>query len=189
MAMKSTERARAVRWYGIALLVLGVLSLFLPSLTALAVEVFVAWFLVVSGAMGLVTAWYMRRHGLLRMAVIPFVMLAIGLIFLVRPDIGVRTLAIAIACAFLIQGAVTLAAGLLLRRHLGTGGIALASGAVSILLGLAAFAGWPSNAGWLIGIVVGVNLLCSGTALVAVSGALSRIADASRPTIEHEPRT
>ena len=58
----------------------------------------------------------------------------------------------------------------------GTGGSGWTylSAACSIVLGLLVFSGWPGSAVWLIGLLVGIDLLFYGWALIALRSAVNR---------------
>jgi uncharacterized membrane protein HdeD (DUF308 family) len=56
------------------------------------------------------------------------------------------------------------------RRELsGQWGWMLASGIVDLILAVMIFGGLPSTAAWAIGLLVGINLVFGGTALIAMA--------------------
>ena len=59
-------------------------------------------------------------------------------------------------------------------RGIGGAGWAYLSAACSIVLGLLVFSGWPGTAVWLIGLIVGIDLLFFGWALIALRSAVNR---------------
>jgi len=48
----------------------------------------------------------------------------------------------------------------------------LVSGIADLVLAGLIVAGWPSSAGWALGLIVGVNLLTSGIAIIVVASAV-----------------
>jgi hypothetical protein len=71
---------------------------------------------------------------------------------------------------FLIEGAVSIMYALDHRREFsGRWGWMLASGAVDIVLAILILAGFPGTAAWAIGLLVGINMLMGGIALVAMA--------------------
>jgi uncharacterized membrane protein HdeD (DUF308 family) len=53
-------------------------------------------------------------------------------------------------------------------------GWALASAVASIVLGLIVFSGWPGTALWVLGLMVGIDLLFYGWALLGLRAAVNR---------------
>jgi uncharacterized membrane protein HdeD (DUF308 family) len=45
----------------------------------------------------------------------------------------------------------------------------LASGIVDLILAALIISGWPGTAGWVLGLIVGVNLITSGIAIIMVA--------------------
>jgi uncharacterized membrane protein HdeD (DUF308 family) len=59
----------------------------------------------------------------------------------------------------------------------------LVSGIVDLMLAGLIVAGWPSSASWALGIVVGVNLITSGVAIIMVATAARNVARAIETAI------
>jgi uncharacterized membrane protein HdeD (DUF308 family) len=53
----------------------------------------------------------------------------------------------------------------------------LASGVLSLILGLLIWSQWPVSGLWAVGVLVGVNLLGTGMALVTLASALNKLHD------------
>jgi uncharacterized membrane protein HdeD (DUF308 family) len=45
----------------------------------------------------------------------------------------------------------------------------LASGIIDLILAALIILGWPGTAGWVLGLIVGVNLITSGIAIIMVA--------------------
>jgi uncharacterized membrane protein HdeD (DUF308 family) len=56
----------------------------------------------------------------------------------------------------------------------------LFSGVIDLVLAGLIIAGWPGSFGWALGLIVGVNLISSGMAIVMVASATRKIAAAIR---------
>jgi uncharacterized membrane protein HdeD (DUF308 family) len=55
----------------------------------------------------------------------------------------------------------------------------LVNGMVSLLLAIMVYRNWPVSAAWLPGVLVGINLLFSGIAMLAVGAVARNIRDAT----------
>ncbi|MGC1694525.1 MAG: DUF308 domain-containing protein, partial [Pseudolabrys sp.] len=70
----------------------------------------------------------------------------------------------------IIEGVASIMFALEHKRQLsGRWGWMLVSGIVDLVLGAMIFAGLPSTAAWAIGLLVGINMVFGGTALVAMA--------------------
>jgi uncharacterized membrane protein HdeD (DUF308 family) len=71
---------------------------------------------------------------------------------------------------FLIEGAVSIMFALDHRRELsGQWGWMLMSGIIDLILAMMIFAGLPSTAVWAVGLLVGINMIFGGVALIAMA--------------------
>ena len=96
--------------------------------------------------------------------------IATGAALLWWPFGGVLSLTLGLAIFFLIEGAVSIMYALDHRREFGgRWGWMLVSGVVDIVLALLILAGFPGTAAWAIGLLVGINMLMGGVALVAMA--------------------
>ena len=86
-----------------------------------------------------------------------------------RPD----GLTLLMAAYFIATGVVKAVAAFQLRGVAGSGWTFF-SAACSVILGLLVFSGWPGTAVWLIGLIVGIDLLMYGWALIALRAAVNR---------------
>jgi hypothetical protein len=89
----------------VLMIVAGVLAIAMPLAAAIAVNIFVAWMLMFSGAAHLVFAWY-RRHsrGFIWQFLLGILYAFIGAYILINPALGLVSLALAIAAYLLLEG-------------------------------------------------------------------------------------
>ncbi len=82
------------------------------------------------------------------------------------------SLTLVLAAFFLAQGVTQIFASLSHRRVLKSWGWVLLSGVVDLILAGIIMSGWPETSAWVIGILVGVNLLMVGISLImtAIAG-------------------
>lgn len=169
--------------YGALLIVLGVLAIAMPNMATLAVELMVGWLLVIGGVFGLIASLSggQSTPGFWWNLLIAVLYLVAGIALLWHPVAGAVTLTL-ILTAYLIAGGITKAVMSVNLRNLIPKAWTwmLLSGIVDIVLAVLILSGWPGSAGWVIGLLVGINLLMTGIALV-VASIYSR--DISRVTV------
>jgi uncharacterized membrane protein HdeD (DUF308 family) len=156
---------------GVVLIVLGATAIALPPLATIAATIIIGWLFLVSGVMGLLTTFWMRRAPGFWWSLLSAVLgIAVGLLLLASPLRGAVSLTIVLVAFFIIEGVASIMFALDHRRELsGRWGWMLASGVVDLILSALIFAGLPSTAAWAIGLLVGINLVFGGVALVGMA--------------------
>jgi uncharacterized membrane protein HdeD (DUF308 family) len=166
--MTSTAKSPLLMIEAVVLLVLGIAALITPFMAGLAITFLIGWVLVISGVIGLISAiaghLHFHRGWSLASAIIA---LLAGLLLLVFPLVGLITAAIVIGAYLAIDG-VSLIALAFTRRKRGYSGWAwlLASGALDLVLALFILSLGPAGSSILIGIIVGIDLIVAGLALL-----------------------
>jgi uncharacterized membrane protein HdeD (DUF308 family) len=156
---------------GVVLLVLGATAVALPLLATLALTIIIGWLFLVSGVMGIVTTFWMRHAPGFWWSLISAVLgIAVGLVLLASPVSGAFSLTLVLIVFFGIEGVVSIMFALDHKRELtGRWGWMLVSGIVDLVLSVMIFAGLPSTAAWAIGLLVGINMIFGGSALIAMA--------------------
>jgi uncharacterized membrane protein HdeD (DUF308 family) len=156
---------------GIALVILGLLAVTAPAIASVAATVFFGWILLISGVAGLITTYRGRQvPGFGWSLLSALIGIVAGLLLLVWPLQGTLSLT-AVLIAFLwVEGVVTIMYALEHRAALsGRWGWMLASGILDVGLGVLILAGLPGTALWALGLIVGINLLFGGWALILMA--------------------
>jgi uncharacterized membrane protein HdeD (DUF308 family) len=156
---------------GIVLVVLGLLAIMLPPIATLAVEILFGWLFLISGVVGLVTTFWMRQAPGFWWALLSAVLgIAAGIVLLARPVSGVLSLTLVLIVFFTIEGVASIMYALEHKRELsGRWGWMLASGIVDLIVAGIILVGLPGTAAWAIGILVGINMVFGGSALIAMA--------------------
>jgi uncharacterized membrane protein HdeD (DUF308 family) len=156
---------------GIALVVLGLLAVMAPAIASVAATVFFGWILMLSGVAGLITTLRGREvPGFGWSLLSALVGIVAGLLLLIFPVQGALSLT-AVLIAFLwVEGLVTIMYALEHRAApSGRWHWMLASGILDVALGLLILLGLPAAALWALGLIVGINLLFGGWALILMA--------------------
>ena len=169
---------------GILLSVLGLLLIAAPALGTLAIDLLVGWFLIIGGIAQLIHAFMEKAwRGFLLEVASGMLYLVVGLLLLFYPMAGAQALTIFLAAFLLIEGIVRIAMALRLRPAQGWGWL-LFGGIVTVILALLIWMQWPASALWVIGLLVGINLLFTGWSLtmmaIAMRAHAGRVATGTR---------
>lgn len=166
---------------GLVLLFLGIMAILLPAAASLVATVFLGWLLLLSGIIGLI-ATLRERHapGFGWSLLSALLALGAGGLLLLWPIHGVFSLT-AVLIAFLFgDGVITAFYALEHRRGASANWHwLLASGLLDIFLGVLLLAGLPGSALWALGLLLGIDLIFAGGALIMM--ALSARAHAGGP--------
>jgi uncharacterized membrane protein HdeD (DUF308 family) len=156
---------------GVVLLVLGATAVVLPPIATLAVTVLLGWLFLVSGILGLITTFWMRHAPGFWWSLLSAVLgIVVGAVLLASPLTGAFSLTLVLVAFFLVEGAVSIMFALDHKRELsGQWGWMLASGIIDLALAIMIFAGLPSTAAWAVGLLVGINMIFGGSALIAMA--------------------
>jgi uncharacterized membrane protein HdeD (DUF308 family) len=156
---------------GAILLVLGLVAVMVPMVATVAVEIIVGWLILVSGIVGLVTTFYMRRApGFWWSLFSALIGTVAGVVLLLWPLNGALSLTLILTAFLAFEGIVSIMFALDHRRELsGRWGMMLLSGIVDLILAGFIFSGLPGTAAWAIGLLVGINLVFGGSAVIAMA--------------------
>jgi uncharacterized membrane protein HdeD (DUF308 family) len=161
--------------WGISLVVLGILAVGSPLVAAVAVNVVIAWLVVLAGAAHLVLAFHAHGAGsFLWKLLVGLAYVVFGAYLIVHPALGVASLTLVLASLFLIEGALDIVLFFKMRTLRGSTWILL-DGIITLLLGLMIYIQWPSSSAWAIGTLVGVSMIISGVARVMLSFAVRKV--------------
>jgi len=158
-------------WLIIGLLIIagGISALYHPFLATLTAERIAAWVFIGGGILQLIglfreLSWSARLWQLLLCAAFLF----LGLSLLLNPLAGIVSLTLTVAILLLVSGVAKLIMALSARGTIVFWPVLL-SGLVSAVLALIVFANFPQSAAVLLGVLLAVELLSTGFAIVAAS--------------------
>jgi uncharacterized membrane protein HdeD (DUF308 family) len=156
---------------GAGLLILGLIAVAVPPLTTLAETILFGWLFMVSGVIGLFTTFWMRGVPGFRWSLASAVLAILAAIWLLaRPIAGPLTLTAVLILFFLIEGISSVMFAIDHRRELsGQWEFMLLSGLVDLVLCVMIATGLPSTAVWALGLLVGINMVFGGVALIAMA--------------------
>ena len=155
---------------GVILLVLGFVAIAVPLVAGLVITVVVGWLLLLSGILGLFTGWSMRRvpgHGLTILSSI--LAIICGVAFFAWPIGGLISLTLLLGAYLTVDGVMTIALALQHRRaKTPNWGWLLANGGLDLFLAVWIVLLQPGITTWILGIVVGIDLIFAGVSLIVM---------------------
>jgi len=156
---------------GLVLLVLGIAAIAVPALATLAISVLVGWLFLTSGIVGLLTTFWLRQLPGFWWSLLSAVLaIAVGVALIGWPVSGAFSLTYILIAFFLIEGIATILFALDHRRLIVGSWIGmLLSGIIDLILAVIVLATLPESATWAIGILVGVNMIFGGFALLSMA--------------------
>jgi uncharacterized membrane protein HdeD (DUF308 family) len=165
---------------GIIITLLGIAAVIWPQFSSLAVDVYVGWIFLFSGVVGLAMMFFAPSvGGFLWMLLTGALALFAGVLLLWHPIEGVVSLTLVLVAFFIAEGLFQIAAAFGYRTAFPDSWVwMLVSGVIDLILAGLIIAGWPGSASWALGLIVGVNLISSGLAIVMVASATRRVASA-----------
>jgi uncharacterized membrane protein HdeD (DUF308 family) len=156
---------------GIILVILGILAILLPPLATIAVTILIGWLFLISGVAGLITTFGARHApGFWWSLLSALLGIAAGAVLLLWPLSGAISLTLLLIVFFIIEGVLSIMYAVEHKRDLtGQWGWMLVSGIIDLVLAAMIWAGLPSTAAWALGLLVGINMLFGGSAMIAMA--------------------
>jgi uncharacterized membrane protein HdeD (DUF308 family) len=164
--------------WGVVMILLGVLALFLPLATGIGVSIAVGWIIVFGGIAYVASAFSARGAGsFLWRLLIGVVYILGGLYLAFHPGLALASLTLAMALMFFFEGVLETVLFFQFRTLPGSGWV-LFDGLVSLFLAYLIWRPWPGSSIWAIGTILGINLITSGLTRLMYSVAARRTLDA-----------
>lgn len=163
------ENRTAIMIFGVVLTLIGIVALAYPLMTAIVVKIMIGWVLLIAGISQIIFAFSTTRWTDFFLELLVGILFAIAGVWLAFfPLTGVLTLTLFLAFTFLLQGVLEIVSGFRMRPHEGWGWV-LFAGILGVIIGLMILNNFPSSAAWAIGLLVGINLIASGIAYIALA--------------------
>jgi uncharacterized membrane protein HdeD (DUF308 family) len=161
---------------GAVMVAAGVLALILPALASTGLVVLLGWLLILSGVVqvvGLIGATQVPYFWLQLVAVALEIL--VGYLLVSNPEAGLLTITFLMLVLFLISG-ITRVVFALMIRPMDDWLWMLAGGLVAIACALVLFANLPEAATWLLGLLLGIELIALGGAQAYLAWRVRRAA-------------
>ncbi len=163
---------------GIVLIILGALAIAVPVVATIALTILFGWLFIISGVVGLISSIAARGAPGFWWAVLSAILgIVVGILLVGQPVVGALSLTFLLVAFFLVEGIATIGFAVSHRSELGAPwGFMLASGIVTLGLAILILLGLPGTAAWALGLLVGIDMLFGGAALISMAFAARRAA-------------
>ena len=159
---------------GILLLLCGTTAIVYPVLSSLAAISVLGVVLIIGGIATIVGAfWAGKWSGFLVQLLVGILYVGAGFVVTDRPLISVLLLTVFVAVSFIVMGTFRALAAMLIRFP--QWGWALLNGVITLLAGIVIYRQLPFDALWVVGLLVGLEMLFNGWTWIMLSLALRRI--------------
>ena len=166
-AMRETIKRYSL-WYlleGVLLVIAGIVALVYPHIASVTLVFLLGWILIISGVLqgiGLIGAKDVPHFWLQLISAVLAIL--IGLLLLRNPDAGLLIMTVLLIVFFVVEGISKIIFALNIRPFPGWLWVLL-SGVVGLLLGAYLWANMPLSSEWVLGVLLGIQLICEGAAL------------------------
>lgn len=153
---------------GALLVLLGVIAIAMPFVSTLATELVIASVFFGSGIIQLVYAYRSRKNtkSLIFKLLLGAGYIGSSFLLLFYPLQGVLSLTLAVGSFILVEGILQAVMAVRMREE-GSGWYwTLGSGVFALIFGLSIMLGWPADSAWILGLLVGLNLISDGWPMV-----------------------
>ena len=169
--MMATELAKHWKLFlfqGVIISLLGVGAIVVPQIATLAIDIFIGWILIMAGIIRGITLFRSRSlPGTILSVLGALLAIVLGVLLIAKPAEGVLTLTMVLVALFIFQGVFSILIALQFRKHVRSWGWTMVSGIIDLFLAYLIMRGWPDTASWAIGLLVGINMLFVGVALIS----------------------
>jgi len=172
-----TMARHAITWstvISILIILAGIVAIFVPLAAGLVATITIGWLLVFAGVLHLVFGWHTRAvGGWIWGLLLGLIYIAIGIYLLVHPLGGLAALTLVLGCYLFAEAILEFILAWRLRPVGGSGWL-IFDGIVTLILSILIWISWPSSTTWVIGTLVGISMVFSGTSRLAVVSAARR---------------
>jgi uncharacterized membrane protein HdeD (DUF308 family) len=158
------------------LIIFGVLAITLPVATSIGVVIVIGWLVIFDGLAQLVHAFQSKGIGHIawKLLVAVFYLVAGGYL-LATPALGAAGLTLVLGIFLFAEGVADVVAYFATRKS-GSSQWMLLDGIITLVLGFMIWNQWPVSSLWVIGTLVGVSMIMTGTTRLMMALAARKLA-------------
>ncbi len=152
---------------GLLFLFLGFFALSVPQFFTLGLELIIGWLFIIAGiSQGYRAIKATGYFYWVPLAVSALLYLVVGVLMLVYPLRGMLTLTMLVTFFFICDGVIKITRGIQLRNLNNNWGWLVFNGLISLVMAGIIITGWPITAVWVIGLLIGINMVFFGITLL-----------------------
>lgn len=147
----------------ILMILAGILAIVIPPVAGIAATLLIGWLLIFMGAAHVAFGWHTRTAGGSFWGILlGLVYIAVGLYMLVHPVAGLAALTLTLGAWLFVESILEFVLASRFR-HLGGAAWLILDGVVTLILAFLIWMTWPSSSPWVIGTLIGISMVFSGT--------------------------
>jgi uncharacterized membrane protein HdeD (DUF308 family) len=154
---------------GVLFVILGTLAIIVPHVFTLAFTIFLGWLLLLGGFFQIIRAVsIINMPGFSLWFAIGLLQTVIGYFLVTEPAQGSLTITLLLTVFFAIEGLIKIYFALMMRP-LSKWGWVFFSGVTALCLAIVVWVGWPQTGLWVLGLLLGINMVFLGWSLIQIS--------------------
>jgi len=154
---------------GAFFIILGIAAIIVPQVFTIAIALFIGWLLLLGGIFQIARAIrFSSMPGFGMWLLIGVLQVIIGYFLIAQPMKGALTLTMLMTLYFAVEGIAKISLAFMMRP-LAHWGWVFFSGFTALMLSVVVWAGWPGTAAWVLGLLLGINMIFLGGSLVKIS--------------------
>lgn len=160
---------------GVIFTLLGFIAVALPGISTLSTELFIGWLLIFGGVVQLYRTFQGRHEpGFIGSLLSGFLYTIFGILLILFPVAGILSLTVLITLFFIAEGVAKIFLGIQLRPSPWWGWFII-NGVLALIMAFIIWKGWPGTAYWVLGLLVGINMIFFGISLIILASGKPRI--------------
>ncbi|MCK5190343.1 MAG: DUF308 domain-containing protein [Methylococcales bacterium] len=154
---------------GVFFVILGTLAIIVPHVFTLGIILFLGWLLLLGGIFQIIRAVsIINMPGFSLWFALGLLQTVIGYFLVTEPAQGSLTITLLLTVFFAIEGLAKIYFALMMRP-LSQWGWVFFSGFTALFLAIVVWMGWPQTGLWVLGLLLGVNMIFLGWSLIKIS--------------------
>lgn len=169
------SNSRWINLIAILMIALGIIAIAFPFFATVASTLMFGWIFIFAGIAQIIYAFHSRSAGqVVWKVVLGCLYFLAGIFVVVNPLKGVLAFTLVLGITIFVQGIIQVSIAFQMRRSSPSWGWILVSGIVGIIFGIFIWSNFPFYATWLIGALLGINLLFDGTWMLTLHSGQQR---------------
>ncbi|MCG9890328.1 MAG: DUF308 domain-containing protein [Thermosynechococcaceae cyanobacterium MS004] len=159
----SSSSSRWINAIAVLMIVLGFIAIIFPFFATIATTLTFGWIFIFAGIAQIVYAFQSKGAGqVVWKLILGFLYFLSGIFVMMNPLEGAFAFTLVLGITIFVQGVIQVSLAFQMRRISSNWGWMLVSGIIGIMFGIFIWSSSPLSAAWLIGILIGTNLLFDG---------------------------
>lgn len=154
---------------GLLFVILGIMAVSAPHVSTIGITLFLGWLLLLGGVVQIIRATrFISMPGFSLWFLIGALQAVVGYFLITEPLHGSLTLTLLFTLFFAIEGLIKMFIAMMMRP-LPHWVSMFFTGITALCLAIAVWLGWPDTGYWVLGLLLGINMIALGWVLIKIS--------------------